>query len=336
MSQNQLPYLNSSFFSRFFFFSSPLSHFMLTLHPPCIHSFPIFTRLSSAISRSNLLPALRVRRNPFSQSDVSSSSPLDYDPFSDLLGIESENTVLRNSKSEKIRSWFGPNGQYIRELPCPNCRARGYTPCTKCGIDSPKSDCSSCNGKGKRTCKRCGGDCVIWEEKIDERPWEKARSRSPIKVKEDDLVDKLEIKLDAVQKSNRFYKSVPPQVRLKISQTLKSLNAKTGLFSNHMKMVHQDPVLRAQRIASIKKTKGTAEARKKASEDMKEFFINPENRIKRSLSMKGVKFYCSNCGQQGHRKFYCPILKQTKGSVNFKCSLCGKKGHNKRTCSKKT
>lgn len=27
------------------------------------------------------------------------------------------------------------------------------------------------------TCSNCLGECVIWEESIDEGPWEKARSR---------------------------------------------------------------------------------------------------------------------------------------------------------------
>lgn len=47
----------------------------------------------------------------------------------------------------KPQSWFGPNGQYIRELPCPTCRGRGYTPCTECGIERSRLDCSQCNGK---------------------------------------------------------------------------------------------------------------------------------------------------------------------------------------------
>jgi hypothetical protein len=33
---------------------------------------------------------------------------------------------------------------------------------------------------------------------------------------------------------------------------MQSLNEKTGLFTKHMKRVHRDPILRAQRIASIK------------------------------------------------------------------------------------
>ena len=58
--------------------------------------------------------------------------------------------MIRNdisSESPKPRSWFGPNGQYIRELPCPSCRGRGYTPCSECGIDRFRLDCSLCNGK---------------------------------------------------------------------------------------------------------------------------------------------------------------------------------------------
>lgn len=183
---------------------------------------------------------------------------------------------FRNSNFgiDKPRSWFGPNGQYIRELPCPSCRGRGYTPCSDCGIERSRPDCSECSGKvcassawsnnslsienvtrvlvliqfmmlehffiikllsdivflltilmglneladpnhpqvvvsllffwvwtywlkeprnlsswvthnswnfnvmqqGIMTCRQCLGDCVIWEESIDERPWEKARS----------------------------------------------------------------------------------------------------------------------------------------------------------------
>lgn len=49
--------------------------------------------------------------------------------------------------ARKPRSWFGPNGQYIRELPCPSCRGRGYTPCSECGIERSRSDCSQCVGK---------------------------------------------------------------------------------------------------------------------------------------------------------------------------------------------
>uniref|UniRef100_A0A453F845 Uncharacterized protein n=1 Tax=Aegilops tauschii subsp. strangulata TaxID=200361 RepID=A0A453F845_AEGTS len=78
-------------------------------------------------------------------------APLHYDPLADLLGPDvdpspSQNTALVAEKG-KLRSWVGPNGQYYRELPCPNCRGRGYTPCKKCGIDRSSLDCPMCNGK---------------------------------------------------------------------------------------------------------------------------------------------------------------------------------------------
>lgn len=100
-----------------------------------------------------------------------------------------------------------------------------------------------------------------------------------------------------------------------------------------MKIIHQDPILHAQRVAAIKKTKRTDAARKHASESMKAFFSDPENRRKRSLSMKGVKYYCKNCGREGHRRHYCPELHDSL-ERRFSCRLCGEKGHNKRTCPK--
>lgn len=103
-----------------------------------------------------------------------------------------------------------------------------------------------------------------------------------------------------------------------------------------MKIIHRDPTLHAQRVAAIKKAKGTATARKQASEAMKTFFSNPENRLKRSIAMKGLKFYCSNCGEEGHRRFYCPVRKNDTvgGEHKFRCGLCGERGHNRRTCHK--
>ncbi|XP_062111673.1 uncharacterized protein LOC133823096 [Humulus lupulus] len=269
-------------------------------------------------------------------NDDSGSTPkqtqLGYDP-SELFGLEA-NLKSRNGDfdSDKQRSWFGPNGQYIRELPCPTCRGRGYTPCIECGIERSRPNCSKCKGKGIMTCHQCLGECVTWEESIDERPWEKARSISPLKV-EDDEVDNLDIKLVMTRKSKRVYQSPPPEVGLKISRSLKSLNAKTGLFSKRMKIIHRDPRLHAQRVAAIKKAKGTADARKHASEALKAFFSDPENRRKRSIAMKGVKFFCKNCGREGHRRHYCPELKGLIGR-QFKCRMCGKKGHNRRTCPK--
>ncbi|XP_035842351.1 uncharacterized protein LOC110921692 isoform X1 [Helianthus annuus] len=266
------------------------------------------------------------------------TSEMSYDPSEDLFGVSAylQPSNFRKSlpSSSTPRSWFGPNGQYIKELPCPSCRGRGYTPCNMCGIERSRLDCSQCNGKGMVTCHQCAGECVIWEESIDERPWEKARSISPLKVKEDDEVDNLEIKLSARNKSKRVYKSPSAEVRLKISRSLKSLNAKTGLFTNRMKIIHGDPELHAQRVAAIKKSKGSADARKHASQSMKAFFSDPENRRKRSISMKGVNFFCKNCGRKGHRRHYCPELDKDSADRRFRCSLCGEKGHNKRSCKK--
>lgn len=99
-----------------------------------------------------------------------------------------------------------------------------------------------------------------------------------------------------------------------------------------MKIIHRDPKLHAQRVAAIKKAKGTPAARKRASEALKAFFRDPENRRKRSIAMKGAKFYCRNCGREGHRRHYCPELANSSVDRRFRCRLCGEKGHNRRTC----
>ncbi|KAJ9563753.1 hypothetical protein OSB04_008913, partial [Centaurea solstitialis] len=290
--------------------------FYVLLHSKTKHHSLHFTSL---IVSSSFNDDLISKPNPKQQSQMS------YDPSEDLFGLSADLKPRKALPSGSTpRSWFGPNGQYIRELPCPSCRGRGYTPCTMCGIERSKLDCSQCHGKGMVTCHQCSGECVIWEESIDERPWEKARSISPLKVKEDDEVDNLEIKLAARRKSKRVYQSPSPE----------SLNAKTGLFTNRMKIIHGDPKLHAQRVAAIKKAKGDIDARKRASESMKAFFSNPENRHRRSISMKGVNFYCKNCGRQGHRRHYCPELDQTSADRKFRCKLCGEKGHNRRTCKK--
>lgn len=101
-----------------------------------------------------------------------------------------------------------------------------------------------------------------------------------------------------------------------------------------MKIIHQDPKLEAQRVAAIKKAKGTAAARKHTSKTMKAYFSDPINRQKRSMAMKGVKFYCQNCGREGHRRHYCPELKDSSIDRRFTCRVCGEKGHNRRTCRK--
>ncbi|CAN4094702.1 unnamed protein product [Withania somnifera] len=100
-----------------------------------------------------------------------------------------------------------------------------------------------------------------------------------------------------------------------------------------MKIIHGDPMLHAQRVAAITKAKGTPAARKRASESMKNYFRDPNNRRKRSMSMKGVKFHCRNCGQEGHRSNYCPDIRDNLDR-HYRCGLCGTKGHNRRTCLK--
>lgn len=55
-----------------------------------------------------------------------------------------------------------------------------------------------------------------------------------------------------------------------------------------------------------------------------------------SLSNVGVKFYCKNCGREGHRRYYCPELNKESIDRRFRCRVCGEKGHNRRTCKKST
>lgn len=120
-----------------------------------------------------------------------------------------------------------------------------------------------------------------------DQPVHNAMENSPLNVVEDEEIDKLEIELAPKTKSKRIYASPPPEVSAKISRTLKNLNAVTGIFSKRMKKVHGDPILHAQRVEAMKRAKRTAAARQHISETLKVFFSNPENRLKRSLSMKG-------------------------------------------------
>lgn len=50
------------------------------------------------------------------------------------------------------------------------------------------------------------------------------------------------------------------------------------------------------------------------------------------FSDAGVKFYCRNCGREGHRRHYCPELKESLIGRKFRCRVCGGMGHNRRTC----
>ncbi|KAL3501336.1 hypothetical protein ACH5RR_035785 [Cinchona calisaya] len=93
-------------------------------------------------------------------SSIWSSAFRSYDPPDELFGLTVDSKPRKlASGALKTKSWFGPNSQYFRELPCPSCRGR-----------------------------------VI----------------------------------------------------------LHSLNAKTGLYSNRMEIIHSNPLLCAQRVAAIK------------------------------------------------------------------------------------
>ncbi|KAM2781762.1 hypothetical protein FF1_011509 [Malus domestica] len=114
--------------------------------------FFLFLRSNTrtSCSRSSITFVPRVTSSSTNDDAVSAPKPpqLGYDPSEDLFGLEA-NSKPRNVSlgARKPRSWFGPNGQYIRELPCPSCRGRGYTPCSDCGIERSRSDCSQCVGK---------------------------------------------------------------------------------------------------------------------------------------------------------------------------------------------
>lgn len=49
-----------------------------------------------------------------------------------------------------------------------------------------------------------------------------------------------------------------------------------------------------------------------------------------------MKFYCSYCGEEGHRRHYCKALREISTEIRFRCSLCGVRGHNRSTCLKST
>lgn len=294
--------------------------------PPKRHS----TKKHRACLDKNSSP---VGDGPKNDPNITPNFKINWGPYEDLFGVgtDMEPRNIKFSRPEP-RSWFGPNGQYVKELPCPSCRGRGYMLCSECGMDRSRPACTQCHGKGLMTCLQCLGECVVWEESIDELPWEKARTSSPLNVVEDEEIDKLEIELAPKTKSKRIYASLPPEVSAKISRTLKNLNAVTGIFSKRMKKVHGDPILHAQRVEAMKRAKRTAAARQHISETLKVFFSNPENRLKRSLSMKGIKIRCTNCGQEGHRRHYCPSLKDVIGKSWYTCRICGQTGHNRQTC----
>eukprot|EP00249_Psilotum_nudum_P027662 c3560_g1_i1 orf=296-1132(+) len=239
-------------------------------------------------------------------------------------------------RSPEPRSWYGPDGQLIRELPCPSCRGRGYIICPQCKVGSPEACCLDCHGKGLRTCLECLGERVVKEESLDEMLWEKAQSCSPLQVEDDEAIDSMEIQLAPEKKSKRVYGSPSQEVREKIRQALKKLNAQTGSISRRMRHNLSDPIINAKRIAAIKEAKRTDEARRAISEKLRLYFQKPENRLKRSLSLRGAEFRCSLCKEKGHRRRSCPSLpkpvRRKETSRPYHCSLCGQLGHSRTTC----
>ena len=52
------------------------------------------------------------------------------------------------------------------------------------------------------------------------------------------------------------------------------------------------------------------------------------------MCIAGVKFRCKQCGQEGHRRHFCPELgyvKKEKERV-YRCGMCQQLGHTRRQC----
>jgi hypothetical protein len=42
---------------------------------------------------------------------------------------------------------YVPEGQYVKEMPCPTCRGRGYLRCDQCNLGNLQEHCPRCSGK---------------------------------------------------------------------------------------------------------------------------------------------------------------------------------------------
>lgn len=168
-------------------------------------------------------PRILMRPGPrYASSQSQSQSRLDWDPFENLYGL-GMNMSPRDQCTDgrKRRSWYGPEGQYVRELPCPSCRGRGYLDCCLCTTSSREPNCPQCPSKGFKTCPECLGERVVWEESVNESAWESAHSRSPLKVADDDVIESMDIPPGPKRKANRVYGPTSVEVREKISRCLK-------------------------------------------------------------------------------------------------------------------
>lgn len=244
---------------------------------------------------------------------------VDYDPFEDFFGLGLD--MKTRKQAESIDGPQSFQEEFKKNVPCPVCRGRGYI------LDSPKgpSSCSYCVGKG-----------MVLEDSVWESAWETAQTRSPLRVEDDEVLDRFDP--DVPEKTERrVYGPRPEAIRMRISRTMKELEKRTGAFSKRAKRQHQNLTVHSRMVAAIKRAKSTEDARRKISEQQKLFFQNPENRRMRGLQMRGVKFSCRHCGKEGHRKHFCPKLGYVKKSRSYptrvyRCGLCQQVGHTRRHC----
>ncbi|MCO5610973.1 hypothetical protein L7F22_065220 [Adiantum nelumboides] len=213
-----------------------------------------------ALQRYNLGSGRRRRRRrPFQLfSFASENFPISSQGSKDSTEARkgSSKDFLREETSQRPHSrwWYGKDGELESTFPCPDCRGRGYIVCPLCDIATPDSSCTECHGTGLKTCSRCQGNRAILLQPVYEGiSWEENTTRGPLlDIQDDDVIDEMDIDVVPDRKSKRIYGSPSPEVREKIRQALKSLDARTGSVTRRMRRIHNDPVLNAKRIAGIK------------------------------------------------------------------------------------
>lgn len=82
-------------------------------------------------------------------SEHTSNFALDWDPFEDFFGLgldmRSRRKNMENNQDPSIG--YVPEGQYVKEMPCPTCRGRGYLRCDQCNLGNLQEHCPRCSGK---------------------------------------------------------------------------------------------------------------------------------------------------------------------------------------------
>ncbi|KAJ7555222.1 hypothetical protein O6H91_05G027600 [Diphasiastrum complanatum] len=300
--------------------------------PYCIVLLRAWSRqLKLDLTRGISLAVLAFSEVKAAGSKVTSPQKIWLDAYDDIFGLE--HYTQSRHKAGLLR---GSSDQHAKQFPCSSCRGRGYVRCEECDITSPNGGCSFCVGKGFRTCPRCLGERVVWEQTFNESSWDTVNAISLLKVPDDEAIESMEIPMTPIRKTNRVYGPLSIETREKIKRSLKELEQRTRSISIRMRNLHKDPVLHARRVAAIKKAKGTPEARQWISAKQKQYFSDPENRRKRSIRMKGVKYFCRNCGGEGHKKNSCPNSEAIENSLHgprpYHCRLCLQLGHQARTC----